>query len=150
MALSDLELLQLVERAEQGRQGERGPEGVGIRSIESPTPGLWVITLTDGRKKEFTYPLPKDGEMGPAGPVGPQGEPGVSGTRGPAGPAGRDGRDGVDGGAGVSGAAASGFRQPIRRLSISATGVVTAPLCRPSGATPLGSAGRSSRTDPPR
>ena len=102
MALSDLELIQLVERAEQGRQGERGPEGVGIRSIESPTPGLWVITLTDGRKKEFTYPLPKDGEMGPAGPVGPQGEPGVSGARGPAGPAGRDGRDGVDGGAGVS------------------------------------------------
>lgn len=101
MALSDLEILELAEKASEGRKGDRGPQGVGIRSINSPSPDLLVITLTDGSTYEHRIPLPKDGEIGPPGPAGKDGSDstatGRQGPPGPPGPAGRDGQDGIDG-----------------------------------------------------
>ena len=97
MALSDLELLQLADKAAEGKRGERGPQGVGIRSINSPSPDLLIITLTDGSTHEHRIPLPKPGAPGEVGPAGARGESGPAGARGPAGEPGRDGKDGTDG-----------------------------------------------------
>ncbi len=92
--MTDLELLELAERARDGRKGERGAQGVSIREIRSTSPTEIVITLTDGRSFNHTFPKPADGEPGAAGKDGNDGASStVAGPRGPAGSPGRDGRD---------------------------------------------------------
>lgn len=89
-----------------GRDGIDGKDGIGLADALIDHRGVLVLTMTDGRTKELSEVVGRNGENGRDGVDGRNGEDGKNGLDGKDG---QNGRDGVDGEKGDPGEAGLGF-----------------------------------------